>query len=43
MKEVAEYNYKKALDIVRTEKHSKHVAFYYNEIIDRARTKAYEL
>lgn len=43
MQEVAEFNYRKALDIVKTEKHSKHVAFYYNEIINRARTKAHEL
>ncbi len=43
MNDIVEYNYNKALEIVKTETHSQHVAMHYNEVISRARKKANEL
>ena len=40
MQDVVEHNYSKAIDIVKTEKPSKHVYIHYNKIIDRAKDKA---
>ncbi|MBO03389.1 MAG: hypothetical protein CMG35_12175 [Candidatus Marinimicrobia bacterium] len=40
MQDVVEHNYMKAIDIVKTEKQSKHVYIHYNKIIDRAKDKA---
>ena len=43
MEDVVEHNYRKALEIVKTEKHSPNVAEHYKNIIERARRKANEL
>lgn len=40
MNDIVEHNYRHALEIVKTEKHSHNVSIHYKEVIDRAKEKA---
>ena len=40
MQDVVEHNYRHALEIVKTEKHSHNISIHYKEVIDRAKEKA---
>jgi len=43
MQDVVEHNYRQAIEIIKTEKHTPQVATHYNEVITRSRKKANEL